>query len=236
MNDYAKYWDKQYLQDYYISKRGSLWDVKIEDSILQDFYLFDGHLDESLPLLDIGCGIGRISDFLSKHYDKVLGIDISKRAISIAKREFQRSGLDFKVMNIMDKKDHRLIRSSLGNCNIYIRGVLHQLNGADRSYFIKQLSLLLGKKGKLVVHEVKEGLQSFLGKGVEQTVDLPTQMKEVFNTQFPPRGMSRELFDGLFENPWNQEYFEERQLASNLKLSSGETLYVPSVFAIYSFG
>lgn len=39
-------------------------------------------------VLDVGCGVGYLSSVLAKHAEYVVGVDVSKNSIAIAKREF----------------------------------------------------------------------------------------------------------------------------------------------------
>jgi ubiquinone/menaquinone biosynthesis C-methylase UbiE len=50
-----------------------------------------------LRLLDIGCSTGIIADFLSGHFQEVIGIDIDAPAVSYAARNFRRPNLFFTV-------------------------------------------------------------------------------------------------------------------------------------------
>lgn len=50
-----------------------------------------------LTLLDVGASTGIIDNELSKHFKKVIGIDIDKNAIKFAKKNFSKQNLTFKV-------------------------------------------------------------------------------------------------------------------------------------------
>jgi len=70
-------------------------------SVLSDN--FSGSLDR-LAVLDIGCSSGIMADIISSKVDKVVGIDIDKKAIEYAKKTYQRKNLCFEVQDSMGLK------------------------------------------------------------------------------------------------------------------------------------
>jgi 2-polyprenyl-3-methyl-5-hydroxy-6-metoxy-1,4-benzoquinol methylase len=68
-------------------------------SILDDY--FSGKL-EMLTALDVGCSVGVISNELSKSMGKVIGVDIDRDAIELAKKRYHSHNVDFLVQNSLD--------------------------------------------------------------------------------------------------------------------------------------
>lgn len=60
------------------------------------------YLVEEKNILDLGCGTGRNSNYLAERYNTVIGIEISKTALDIAKRRAVESGLvvDYRLGDI----------------------------------------------------------------------------------------------------------------------------------------
>lgn len=57
---------------------------------------------KNLTCLDIGCSTGIISDFLSRYFKRVHGIEIDPHAIELAKKHFKKKNLSFSVGSAMD--------------------------------------------------------------------------------------------------------------------------------------
>jgi SAM-dependent methyltransferase len=57
-----------------------VWDADAGD-LAADLEQFAASFDERLPEVDFGCGDGRQTRFLARHFTTVLGIDISPAAI-----------------------------------------------------------------------------------------------------------------------------------------------------------
>lgn len=71
-----------------------------EFTLLPEIFEFIKLVKNDGRILDLGCGPGHHSKYLSNLDFKVTGIDLSSEMIKLAKREF--TGLDFRVMDILD--------------------------------------------------------------------------------------------------------------------------------------
>lgn len=111
----SKIWDKKIIENarYYMNtKTKSHKDVaefEFKDTGIEDFNSYiknDQLISESLKnlkdkdVLEIGCGIGRITEFLAKNFKRVSGLDISKEAIKYAERRLSDyNNIDLKICN-----------------------------------------------------------------------------------------------------------------------------------------
>ena len=68
-------------------------------SVLKDFY--SGNI-ENLTVLDIGSSTGIIANVLSKHFGKVVGVDIDKPAVKYAANQFRDINISFSVADSME--------------------------------------------------------------------------------------------------------------------------------------
>jgi SAM-dependent methyltransferase len=66
----------------------------------------------SLPaqatVLELGCGAGRVTSHLAKKFEKVIGVDISKTMLEVAKKRFMEENIDnasFLLLNTVDEFD-----------------------------------------------------------------------------------------------------------------------------------
>jgi SAM-dependent methyltransferase len=126
------------------------WDSVPEKAALEDIHRFKDYFDLDLPLLDLGCGNGRQSRFLARHFRRVIGIDISPSAIQLAKEMSADSyNIDFRVLDLVNTGEVESLHEEFGDMNIYMRGVLHMIKKRDRSNFIRGLELVLGERGTL---------------------------------------------------------------------------------------
>jgi 2-polyprenyl-3-methyl-5-hydroxy-6-metoxy-1,4-benzoquinol methylase len=66
-------------------------------------YLRGKNLKE-LRVLDVGSSSGIITNHLSNYFGKVYGIDVDKKSIALARRQFKKRNLDFKVMDATKTK------------------------------------------------------------------------------------------------------------------------------------
>jgi len=92
MNKQKKLWEKLAKENskYYIysSNGRNITDEEFEISGRIDYRTYileDDLIDKSGTILDIGCGIGRITDFMSLDFNRVIGIDISGEMIRQAR-------------------------------------------------------------------------------------------------------------------------------------------------------
>jgi len=67
-------------------------------------YILKDILKGKEVILDLGCGIGVLSNFLVERGGRVWGVDGSKYAISKAKKRYGRENLDFKVLDLEKEK------------------------------------------------------------------------------------------------------------------------------------
>lgn len=65
--------------------------------------LFFGRKElKKLTVLDVGCSNGIIGNSLAKNFKKVIGIDIDRKAIQFAQKNFRNKNLEFKIGDAMN--------------------------------------------------------------------------------------------------------------------------------------
>jgi len=70
-------------------------DIHPKHEIIKYYQYFLDNIDENSTILDIGCGRGTLTNNLAKKAQKVMGIDISKNYIMIAKNRYKKNNLKF---------------------------------------------------------------------------------------------------------------------------------------------
>ena len=134
----------------------ALWDSSPDLTAARHLPLFRDHLDPLLPLIDIGCGSGRQTQWLARHFRSVLGLDIAEAAVALAERTHPAPNVCYRVADLLDPAAAAALRAELGDVNIYLRGVLHQLRPAERGTMLNTIGLLLGDSGHVFAQELTE--------------------------------------------------------------------------------
>ncbi len=98
-------WDREYRNPLLVTKN----DGPQKDTLRFLKYLkkVEKYRVEEKNILDLGCGTGRNSNYLADLYNKVIGIEISKTALDIAKTRAHNMGVsvDYRLGDIGEKYD-----------------------------------------------------------------------------------------------------------------------------------
>jgi len=183
MADWESYWNTVYQNR---TDHPVFWDSVPERSALEDLQRFKPYMDTNLPLLDLGCGDGKQTRLLSKHFHQVIGADISPSAIQIAQEEtLQEHNIKFMVFDATNIARANELHREFGDLNIYMRGVLHMIKTRHRHQFISNLGFLMGKKG--VLYQIELPIEAYYVMRtlpVEVTSSIPKLVHRVgFNLE-----------------------------------------------------
>ena len=228
--DYEKNWDQYYQRTYNVLKKKALWDVSPDEAVGADYSVFAPHFLDDLPIIDLGCGTGAQSQFLAQKYNQVVGVDVSPFAISVAKEEVKESNVAFDTMDATDVGKAREIHSKYGDLNIYMRGVLHQILEADQELFQQTILSLMGQKGKMYCVEVSDQIRTHFDESNSSFSRLPLRMRQVFISNLPPIGLSKNNVANYFpKDRFNVLQAEEAKLNTNISYIDGEQIYIPAI-------
>lgn len=100
---------------------------------------------ENVRVLDVGCGVGSLSLYCARHGAKVTGIDISDRAITIAKNAAQAQSFSHQPIFL-----NQTISSKLGCFDLVICSEVIE-HVPDEKNFAKQLMARVAPGGTLIV-------------------------------------------------------------------------------------
>lgn len=109
--------------------------------------IIEKYLEYAKSVLDIGCGVGTVDFYLASQGCNVVGIDISKKAISMAKENSKTFGLEkrMRFLNISFPEE-----SIKGKYNLIIASeVLEHL--CNDGLAIKEMKDLLVEDGKIII-------------------------------------------------------------------------------------
>ena len=188
---YRQQWDNFWGDTQETGQHGDvLWDVNPESASQIDMARFAPYFNPDLPILDLGTGNGRQARFLAQHFSQVIGADVSEAAINLARKEtINQPNLTFRVFNATDLAQAQALHNEFGDMNIYIRGVVHVIQKADRPNFVKGLRTLLGTKGTLYQTELdNEALPYFRQFPGDSPSGLPSLMHRVVSYGITPIG------------------------------------------------
>lgn len=155
-----------------------------------------------LPVVDIGCGNGRLSRLLAGSFPQVLGIDISAHAVRRAEEESD--GVDNVTYRVLDASAAgvgRQLFEELGEANVFMRGVFHIFGDDQRERAVANLRDLIGQRGVVYFAET-----NYAGNPLDQLVALgasATSMPEPIRKYMaagirPPRHIGEAQLAGLF--------------------------------------
>ena len=150
-----------------------LWDAASQDELDRVLARILARMDTTLPMVDVGCGNGRFSRLLAPHFPRVLGIDISPRAVERAKEESRLVGnVDYRVLDASAPGAGRALAGELGEANVFMRGVFHVFDEARRRSAVANLAEMVGRRGAVYCMETNyEGdpLDQLVAQGATAT-------------------------------------------------------------------
>ncbi len=157
---YAKIWDS-----YWHDTSGTLdqvfWDSPPEQAVRDELRRFGAHFGAGLPMIDVGCGHGTQTRELALHFPRVLGVDVSPAGLEIARQTHGAHNLEYEVLDVLDAAAARALHERLGDANLYVRTVLHQLGADERGQAVASLSELLGSCGRAMVCELSPAAEAY---------------------------------------------------------------------------
>jgi SAM-dependent methyltransferase len=155
-----------------------------------------------LPVVDVGCGNGRFSRLLAAHFPKVLGVDVSAHAIEKAKEESR--GVDNVTYRVLDASvpgAGRELADELGEVNVFMRGVFHVFEPAQRESAVVNLRAMMGERGVVYFAETNyEGdpLDQLVAQGATPTT-MPEPLRKCIAAGIkPPRHFGDAQLRALF--------------------------------------
>lgn len=108
--------------------------------------LIDKYCGKKSKILDIGCGVGTIDFYLSNNVKSITGIDISKKAIEVARRnaeEFKLNNIKFVTGNVDSLKFNSKFNT------IICSEIIEHVDNDDK--LLVDINKLLYRKGTLIL-------------------------------------------------------------------------------------
>jgi SAM-dependent methyltransferase len=130
-----------------------LWDADSTEEKERYAPIIRRHLDAALPVIDVGCGNGTFTRWLTGMFPSALGIDVSPSAVRRADGESASSAAQYAVLDAVAESAGDALLRRMGPSNIFLRGVLHVLSPADRVRLVRNLHVAVGGQGRVFLAE-----------------------------------------------------------------------------------
>lgn len=222
---WESYWSKTFESSLPI-----FWECSPEWSA-RDLSRFKHTIDSQLPLIDFGCGHGWQTRFLADHFTRVIGVDVSKSALEMAKAQHNAPNIEYRVLDGLKPQQAEALHSEIGDANIYMKGSFHHIPVERRSDFAKSLQILLGNKGIIYLIELGKNAINYFNSLREKYGNFPEEATTALECGIRPGSVALEDIVNFFPE------FEILQSGEDLSpvvspLPDGEYLKVPMFYAI----
>lgn len=209
------------------------WDAEPTDASQRDLALFQPFFDPKLPLIDVGCGNGKQTRFLATHYASVIGTEIVPSALAVAQTQNPASNITYRMLDLLHPGQPLSLHEEIGDANVYVRTVLHQLSPADQLIASQSLGHLLGSRGTLYLIELSSAAEPFFEHLIQQFGAPPPGLARVFQHNITP-GMLHEADISRLFPPNHFVLLEtgENSICTTHTLPTGEMVKVPAFYAI----
>ncbi len=208
------------------------WDADPAHAAQQDLALFQGSIDPQFPLIDLGCGNGTQTRFLADHFAKVIGTEIAPAAVEIARTKNAAHNISYRVLDVLSPDDAQALHEEIGDANLYMRAVLHQLSPADHATAIQSIERLLGRKGVLFLVELSSAAEPYFAQLIKQ-YGPPPGLARVFQHQITPGMVNENDLEVLFPpDRFTLLRTGQSHIHTVHTLPTGEVVKVPAFYAI----
>ena len=146
---------------------------------------------EPCRAIDLGCGAGNYAVYLASKGFEVTGVDFSRTAIKLAKKNAKKNGVkcEFLVADVVNGLD----KVQSGCDFAYDWGLLHHIMPEDRQKYVANVHRLLNSGGKYLSLCFHENDSCFEGEGKFRKSGLETKI------YFSNKDELEKLFSPLFD-------------------------------------
>ncbi|MEV4441853.1 class I SAM-dependent methyltransferase [Streptomyces sp. NPDC049577] len=164
----------------------AIWDSDPSGTAEPHLELFAPHADPALPVVDLGCGNGTRTRHLATHFRRAIGVDLSRAAVERARRADRTASAEFERLNLVDTPAVRALHERLGDCNVYMRAVIHQSDPSDRARVAAAVAELTGTRGRAFVVELVTAAREVLRRATEAPGGPPAKLRRVYDHDLRP--------------------------------------------------
>ncbi|MCM2422442.1 MULTISPECIES: class I SAM-dependent methyltransferase [unclassified Streptomyces] len=194
---YTQAWES-FWRDAPATSGAVFWDADASLTAALQLPLFEPYFDAGLPVVDFGCGNGTQTRYLAERYDRVVGVDLSEAAVGHARRADPHGVAEYQQLNGADAAATRRLHAEIGDANVYMRGVLHQCEPADRAPLVEGIAALLGERGRVFAVELAAAAKGVLLGIAQGPGGPPPKLGAVFAHGLTPGEVADEAVPGYF--------------------------------------
>lgn len=230
---YRESWDS-YWRDVTPRPGAAFWDSAIDQAIKRELPLFRDVFDPQLPLVDVGCGNGTQTLGLADAFARVIGVDISEEALRGARLYHGAANVEYRALDLLDGPAVRALHGEIGDANLYLRGVIHQLRHEDQMPAVENLAALLGRHGQAFLVELSSAAGQLFASLPERFGGPPGKLQQILSHGIVPAVLQEGDLPQLF----HQAGFGLRTRGSTTvvatqALPSGEIIEVPCDYFLF---
>jgi len=144
-DEFAERYEETHSKSIYLSGEKSTFFVELKVKLLR--YYLKNLSNQSINILDYGCGIGRSAPFVTKYFPKssFFGVDVSKKSIAMARKYYP--NYTFNYLNNKGKLEKNKFNI------IFAAVVFHHIPPKERSKVLTNIYDALKKEGYFVLFE-----------------------------------------------------------------------------------
>lgn len=208
------------------------WDADPIHAAQEDLELLRDHFNPSLPLVDLGCGNGTQTRFLANHFARVIGTEIAPAAVELARKTNGAPNVSYRLLDVLRPGDAQRLHQEIGDANLYVRTVLHQLSPTDHKAAVESIEQLLGAAGILYLIELSSAAEPFFAQLIQQ-YGPPPGLARVFQHQITPGMLNEKDLATLFPaGRFALLKTGESRIQTVHTLPTGEVVQVPAFYAV----
>lgn len=215
-----------------------LWDAASREELDTALARVSAHMDRALPVVDLGCGNGRFARLLAGHFPKVVGVDVSPSAVTKAEAESRDvANVSFRVLDAAAPGAGRALADELGDANVFMRGVFHVFDAAQRANAVANLRAITGTRGAIYCAETNytgDPLDQLVAQGATATT-MPDPLRRCIAAGIRPPSHFGEAQLRAFFPDAQWETIESGPFTMHgvpLTARAGEFELIPSFYAV----
>jgi SAM-dependent methyltransferase len=139
-----------------------------ESDLAADIKVIGHGFGSNLPVIDLGCGDGRQTRFLARHFETVVGVDCSPTAVARAVASDNPANVSFRVLDATAPYEAEALHREFGDVNVYVRGVIQALPVTVRRDAAASVATMLGRTGTLFAKELPPEASQYFNAVVQR--------------------------------------------------------------------
>ncbi|MEU0006766.1 methyltransferase domain-containing protein [Streptomyces sp. NPDC006314] len=184
-DNYRNAWES-YWSETSDTRGEAIWDADPSLTAEPHSELLLPYADPSRTIVDLGCGNGTQTRYLATRFARAVGVDLSHAAVEHARRAQNGAAVEFQQLDLTDTEAVRALHDRLGDCNVYMRAVIHQSEPAARPAVAAAVAEILGTEGRAFVVELTAGSRDVLRRAASDPAGPPPKLQRVYHHGLKP--------------------------------------------------